>query len=766
MFTGLFLLALAALAAFAVWAWHSLPQTSGESQVPGIAAPVEIWRDGNGVPHIFADSAADAWFALGYVHAQDRMWQMEFMRRLGAGRLAEVLGKRALDSDSFMRTLGLHRLAEAQAEALSPQVRPALEAYTAGVNAWLEHRNAALPLEFLLLGHEPEPWRVADSMVWGRLLAYRLSGDWQAELFRARLALTLPKTLVVELWPGDPPDAPTTFGGTERGASNAWVLGAARTTTGAPILANDPHLTLTAPSPWYLARLVTPEFEVTGATAPGMPFTLLGHNGFVAWGMTSTGADTQDLFAETIDPDDAARYLTPDGPREFATRRETIRVKGGAPVELTVRATRHGPVISDFLEDMDTIAGLNAVMTLASASEATSDRSVAALAAMPLARDADSFEAAAANFTTPVVNVLYADTAGAIGAVTPGRIPVRRNGDGSLPADGADGRQDWIGVIPPDELPRGRDPAPGYLVNANNRLVGEDYPWLIAREWEAPYRARRIQEVLAARERHAVADMLALQNDTLSDAARDLLPIMLEQVGRVDGTAAQAVERLRVWDLMMARDRPEPLIYAAWLRETMRGLAADELGESFPDYWRSRPRFVHAVLTANRHWCGDAVQGIVQDCGPVLRRALDRALQDVARRLGHDIAGWGWGDLHRAGFRNRTLTSTPVLSWLSDPAIAADGGAHTVNRGVPADGAAPDPFLDVHGATYKAVYDLSDLAASRYMMPPGQSGNMVSRHYRDLLKPWRDGKYIRIAGSREALAAAGHELLVLTPGGG
>lgn len=762
---GVILVALACAVLGPVWIVLSFPQTSGRKPVPGIAAPVEIWRDGNGVPHIFAESGVDAWFALGYVHAQDRMWQMEFMRRLGAGRLAEIIGESALESDRFMRTLGLHRLAEAQAAALSPQARPAFQSYAAGVNAWLEHREAALPLEFLLLGHEPEPWRVADSLLWGRLLAYRLEGDWQAELFRARLALNLPKALIVELWPGDPADTPATFGGAGRGASNAWVIGAARTTTGAPILANDPHLPLSAPNPWYLARLATPEFEVTGATAPGMPFTLLGHNGFVAWGMTSTGADTQDLFAETVDPADATRYLTPDGPREFGIRGETIRVKGGAAVEMTVRTTRHGPVVSGFLEDMDAIAGLNAVLALAAASLAPGDSTVDALVAMPLARDAASFEAAASNFTAPVVNIFYADTQGAIGAVTPGRIPVRRSGDGSLPANGADGRQDWIGIIPPEELPRDRDPASGYLANANNRLVGGDYPWLIAREWEAPHRAQRIVEIIEAREQHSVEDMLALQNDILSDAARSLLPIMLEQVGRVDGIAAQAVEMLRAWDLHMARDRPEPLLYAAWLRETVRALAADELGDAFPDYWRSRPRFVHAALTMNRHWCGDAPRRIMQDCGPALRRALDRALQGVARRLGHDIADWRWGDLHRATFPHRALTNTPVLSWLSDPSIASDGGAHTVNRGAAADGASPAPFRHVHGATYKAVYDLSNLAASRYMMPPGQSGNPFSPHYRDLLKPWRDGTYIRIAGSREDLAAAGYELLVLTPAG-
>jgi penicillin amidase len=775
-----------AVVALSFWAWRTLPQTSGERPVPGIANRVEIWRDRHGVPHIFADSLPDAWFALGYVHAQDRMWQMEFTRRLGAGRLAEVVGRSALDADRFFRTLGLYRLAEAQTASLSPRARGALDSYAAGINAWLDHRAAALPPEFALLGYEPEPWRVADSLVWGRLLAYQLSTNWTTELLRARLARRLPKALLVELWPDGPPDGPATLESSQaasaagldeflrslgripgplrtRGASNAWVIGPEQSTSGKPILANDPHLGLTAPGQWYLARLVTADLEIAGATAPGVPFTVLGHNGSVAWGMTSMGGDTQDLFVETVDPSDPARYLTPDGPVPFATRSETIPVKDSEPVSLTVRTTRHGPVISDFLADMDAIAGMNAVIALASASEAAGDTTAEALSAMPLAGDAAAFVAAAEDFEAPAVNIFFADIAGDIGMIAPGRIPVRRRGDGSLPAAGADGLQDWIGQIPRDQRPRILNPDAGVLLNANNRLVDDGYRWFVARDWEEPYRARRIAEILAARPRHSVEDMTALQTDVLSDAARDLLPIMLEQVGRVDGDAARAVELLRIWDLRMRRDRPQPLIYAAWLRETMRGIAADELGPQFAQYWRSRPRFVRAALTRNRHWCGDARSGSVEDCGPVLRRALDRAIEGVASRLGHDIAGWRWGDLHRAAFRHRALGEVPVLSWFTELSIPSDGGDHTVNVGAVATGDTAAPFRHTHGAGYRAVYDLADLTASRYMLPPGQSGNPVSPHYRDLLQPWRDGAYIRIAGSRGQLAADGHAPLVLTP---
>lgn len=774
-----------AVVAFAIRAWLTLPQTSGENVVPGISHPVEIWRDAHGVPHIFADSMSDAWFALGYAHAQDRMWQMEFTRRLGAGRLAEVVGPPILDADRFFRTLGLYRLAEAQSKSLSWQTRIALEAYANGVNAWLDHRAAALPIEFFLFGHEPEPWRIADSLVWARLLAYQLSTNWTTELLRARLAVKLPKSLLVELWPTDPSDWPVTIEGSGqaaasqlirrlgevpawlevRGASNAWVVGPGRSASGNPILANDTHLALAAPNPWYLARLVTPKLEITGATAPGAPFVLLGHNGSVAWGMTSSGADTQDLFIETVDPADPERYFAPGGPQPFEVRRESIQVKGSDPVELTVRATRHGPVISDFLADMDAVAGMNAVVALASASEAPQDRTVEALAAMATARDVDEFAEAARGFESPAVNIVFADTGGTIGMISPGRVPVRRHGDGSLPAAGADGRQDWIGVIPRDERPMLVNPETGFIVNANNRLVDDTYPWLIARDWEEPYRARRIEAYLLERSRNTVDDVQNLQTDILSDAARDLLPIMLHEIGHMDGEAGRAADMLRRWDRRMRRDRPEPLIYAAWLREAMRGIAADDLGQQFERYWRNRPRFIRAALTENRHWCGDARSKLPGDCGRVLGAALDRALAHIRSRLGRDVAGWRWGDLHRARFQNRTLGEVPLLSLLASLSIATDGGDHTVNVGELTHGGSDEPYSHARGAIYRANYDLSDLAESRYMIPGGQSGNPFSRHYRSLLEPWRDGAYLKIAGTREQLADAGYDNLVLTPAG-
>jgi penicillin amidase len=766
-------------AALVVWAWSTLPKTGGEVRLTGLAGEVEIFRDSHGVPHIFAGSASDAYFGLGYVHAQDRLWQMEFTRRLGAGRLAEVTGEAGLGPDRFLRTLGLYRQAEVAAKRLSTKTRAALDSYAAGVNAWLNQSAASLPPEFLLLDHAPEPWRITDSIVWGHLLAYQLSTNWQGELYRAGLIRAMEPDRIAELWPGDRPDTPITLDAARRAtalnlegllaavppelrshsASNAWVLSGARSTTGAPILANDPHLGFTAPNTWYLARIVTPELSTVGATVPGVPFTILGHNGKVAWGMTSTGGDTQDLFVETVDPGDPKRYLTPGGSRLFATRTEIIKVKGGEDVVLTLRTTRHGPVISDVLEDNKGLADGTAVIALASASDGPGNRTVEALAAMPGARNAAEFERNADDFQAPLVNIFFADKDGVIGLVTPGLVPVRRMGEGRYPVDGASGDYDWTGFVPTPDMPRIANPAAGVVVNANNRLVGADYPYMITRNWDDPYRAARIHELLDERKKHSIEDSMRQQEDVLSVAARELVAHMVTAAGKgMNERLDRAVALLENWDFQMSTDRPEPLIYTAWLRHAVKRIASDEMGKAFSSYWRPRPAFVAYVLTGGAHWCDGT------DCKTEMRDSLADALDEITAALGDDLAAWHWGDIHRARFDHRIFSQVPLVGSAGSLSIPTGGGDNTIGRGMIA-GNGNDPYAHIHGAGYKAVYDLGDPANSRFMIPAGQSGNPFSGHYADLLQPWRDGQYIRIAGSRESLAAAGLRRLVLTPAG-
>ncbi len=761
-----------------LWLSTSLPDSEGTLAVAGLESTVRIRRDARGVPHIQAAGAGDAYFALGFVHAQDRLWQMETMRRLGTGRLAEVAGPKALASDRFMRTLGFHRLAERQYEDLEPVLRRALESYSAGVNAWLDGHRGALPPEFYLLRLAPEPWHPVDSLLWGKIMAFTLSGNWRDELLRAALADRLDAARIEELWPPFPGDGPLTAGdsgaadtaaytsgpaldflaasglaptGRPRGASNAWVVAGRRTASGKPLLANDPHLGFKVPIIWYLAVIEAPGLEVAGATVPGFPFTVLGHNRRIAWGMTSTQSDLQDLYRERVDPRDESRYLTPDGPRRFQTREETIVVRGAEDEVLTVRETRHGPVISDLPGGGDGVLALAATFSL------PDDRTPGALYRLNRARDWDSFVAALEDFHAPQMNFLYADVAGNIGFLAPGRVPVRKRGRGRRPRPGWNGDFDWVGEIPFAALPRSLNPPAGRIVSANNRIVGDDYPYFIGDDWAPGYRARRILDLLDGETPLTVASMAAGQSDHRSEMARDLLPMMLD-VEPVTDRQRRALALVARWDGTMSRRRPEPLIFTAWLGELNRAVYADELGDLFESYRSLRPRFIASVLERRRRWCDDiATTTVREDCADRLRLSLERALERLSKRLGEDMAKWRWGDVHQARFRHPMLSGVPLLGGFADLAIATDGGDYTLSRGATRSGDRERPFEHVHGAGLRAIYDLSDLQRSRFMIATGQSGNPLSGHYRDLLEEWRDGRYMVLG------ATGARELLVLVP---
>ena len=748
----------------ALWLFSSLPDVDATETVEGLVAEVEIIRDAHGIPHIRADNDEDAYFALGYVHAQDRLWQMDSMRRLGSGRLSEVIGKRGLRSDRYMRMLGLGRLAQSQYQRMQAPVRRALEAYAAGVNAWLKTRSGTLPPEFLALGYTPEPWRPADSLLWGKMMAIKLSGNWPDELLRARLAPRLEPQPIDELWPPTPAGGPVTTSalfqelplgelaaaipgpsGLPRGASNAWAVGGELTESGKPLLANDPHLGFAAPILWYLAVIQAPGLSVSGATVPGVPFTILGHNGAIAWGMTSTQADLEDLFIERVDPENHGRYLSPDGPLPFKTRREEIAVDGGETVTMTVRHTRHGPVISDVLGKAgEEAAGAGKVIALAATYLVGDDLTPQALYGVNRAAGWEDFTAALEDFHAPQVNLIYADTHGNIGFIAPGHVPIRRSGRGRVPHPGWSGEADWTSFVPFDELPKAFNPATGRIANANNSIVPPDYPYLITDDWEAPYRVRRILDLLDGGQPHSTATMTAIQGDRLSLMARHLLPLMLP-IEADSPKARQALELLAEWDGTMARDRPEPAIFSTWLRQLNDDVYGDDLGDLLNSYWTLRPRFIASVLTEKRHWCDNVdTAGIEEDCPSLLKASLERALDDLGKRLGNDMASWRWGDIHKAKFKHPLFSGIPLIGALADLGIETGGGNYTVMRGASRVNDPQHPFDHIHGPGYRAVYDLSDLSKSHFMIATGQSGNPLSGHYRDLMESWRDGKYLRL----------------------
>lgn len=778
---ALVVLAVAVPGGFLLWMRAEVPSGEGTLALPGLSAPVEVLRDDKGVPHIVAADLGDAYFALGHAHAQDRLFQMEFMRRVGAGRVAEVVGTRfgawALDIDRMMRTLGLYRRAESSLDALPPETRAALDRYAAGVNTYLATRSEALPIEFQLLGLEPEPWRPADSIVWGKLMALQLSGNYREELRNARLLQRLTPQQIRDLHPEAPAGSPVTLAAELRGlpfdralaalpvlgpelASNEWLVDGRGTATGRPILANDPHLGLEAPILWYLVRIVTPELTIAGATVPGVPMHVLGHNGHVAWGFTTTHSDTQDLFIERLDPQDSARYLTPTGPEPFRTRTETIRIAGQPDLTITVRETRHGPVISD----LDNVAAVppGHVMALAFTGLAEDDTTAGGLHRLNLARDVAEATAALWLHKAPQQNVVYADTGGTIAFMAPALVPIRRKGDGRTPVPGWTGEYDWTGTIPYDELPRAIDPPAGRIVNANNRVVGPDYPHLLAAEWPDPVRARRIEQMLDGDAPLTVERAATQQTDAVSLHAGAMLPLLLA-TKPANEREAQALDLLRTWDGTMARDRAEPLVYAWWLRELVRRLTADELGELFPAYWDLRAEAVRHMLTDAPGWCDDVSTPDAERCADALSASLAAALAAITERHGSDMSGWSWGLEHKAALNHRLLGRVPVVGTLFDLSVATDGDAHTVNRGTTRVGSHDAPFSHVHGAGFRGVYDLADLDRSRFVIATGQSGNPLSPHWGDFVGLWSSGGTVTLAGDADRLRAQGAARLLLTP---
>jgi penicillin amidase len=784
---ALFLCVFAILAAY-IYLRQSLPKTEGEIRLDGLNAPIEVLRDAYGIPHIFAASIEDAHYALGFVHAQDRLWQMEVSRRLAAGRLAEILGRPALETDRFMRMLGVRRVAQANLEHYDAQTRSLLDAYAAGVNAFLA-THPVLPPEFWIARAAPEPWSAVDSISWTKMMAWDLSGNWREELLRMRLSKTLATSRIQEFlppYPGDPvvalPDLRQLYRNLDKPlrelaerwgrdadvavGSNNWVVSGARTSSGKPLLANDPHLGLSAPPVWYFAHLHTPGFDAIGATLPGVPGVVLGRNERIAWGFTNTGPDVQDLYIEKIEP--SGRYLAPDGPRAFAVFEETIKVRGASDEKLTVRESRHGPIISDVLQQAQDAMPRGYAMAFAWTALAPDDLSVQAGFELARATNWSSFLAAARDFHAPQQNVVYADVDGNIGFIAPGRVPIRKPGNdlkGLAPAPGWDARYDWAGFIPFEELPRAYNPASGAVVTANHKIVPPGYKYPITYGWQPPYRAERIGQLLDARPSHSVATFARIQADVVSLAARELLPKLLTIEGQ-SADARRALAALGSWDGTMAADRPEPLILVAWWRELARAVYADELGDAFARNWSTRAVLLGNVLAnvdGQGRWCDDVRTTRTETCAEVLSASLEKALKDLKARYGADLSEWKWGEAHQAHHQHRPFSRVRWLAWLFDIKVPSPGDAYTVNVGRSDFDNAAEPYENRHAPSLRAIYDLADPERSLFIHSGGQSGNPLSSQYRGFTEAWAHGQYIPMLTDRMHLEANGVQRLVLTP---
>jgi penicillin amidase len=752
----LFLVVLLVLAGAGVGAlvWMSLPGGSRVADITGLSAPVQIDLDSDGIPRIHAQTEADAATALGFLHARDRMFQMDMMRRAAAGDLSEVVGPQALPLDRMVRILGVRESAERDLAGLPPATRAVIDAYARGVNAWIAARGRFSGLEFLAIG-APRPWAPVDTLLWAKTMGLYLSGNWRTELARAALLRRLPPATVNGLWPdlsgsGQPQaaldnpaiatvaaklaailpsfPAPYTLPAT---ASDEWAVDGRHSDTGAPLLAGDPHLAFSMPGIWYLARIETPQGVLAGATAPGVPFLVLGHNSHIAWSFTTTGADVQDVFEET--PVDADHYATPDGPRPYTIREEHIHVRGAPDEVLKVRETRHGPVISDL------VAPNGPILAVQMANLAPGDTAAAGLQALNQASTVAEAGSAAALITSPVQNMAVADRQH-IALYLTGRVPIRKSGDGSVPASGADGSHDWTGWASGDQLPHVVDPDSGRIVNGNERVAPRDFPVFLGRDWFGDWRARRIRDLLSATDHHSLQSFAAMQVDVVSSFAQAMLP-RLRAVKPADDASRAALVLFSSWNGAMPTSRPQPLIFNAWMDRFHAALLA-RLGVADSPAVAGTELTAAALAPDGGAYCGG-------DCGDMLSTTLADAIKALQPRFGDDPTSWRWGRAHRALFAHPLFHNLPVLKLLGDMRISVPGDDTTLFRG----GMRGGSFVAVHGASYRGVYDLADLDRSLFVVAPGQSGNAVSSLAWNFVQRWRDGGTVTLGPAPAAVSA-------------
>lgn len=844
----------------AVLAWYfavrSLPDYDAQLALPGIEQRVEIVRTTENVPHILAMTDHDAFFALGFAHAQDRLFQMVVLRRAAQGRLAEMFGERAYATDDLSRRLGLWRNAEASLEAQDEPTRAALQAYADGVNAWVEQVNKGAlgrgAPEFFLLPGDIAYWQPADSLAILKLVAAGASGQVAAEVTRARVSLAVPERagdLTGGVGEAPLPPYASLFGGgarfvapaeeavsdwfgslvgyvaVGRGATaNAFAAAPARTAAGAPLLANDPHVALTAPSLWYLARMNLQAGSVIGGTIPGIPAILTGRNPGLAWGLTPAWVDDQDIVMEEVQPGAPDRYLGDGGWRDFTTRQEVIRVLDAEDRRITLRESDAGPVIPPAHLGLAEVTPAGYVPALRWTGLSDRDTTMSALMALMQATDRAQAQRAATAIVAPAVEVTLADTEG-VAQVLAGMIP-RRPADhptgGRMPAPGRDARVRWLDPLPPTAPLRVTAPLQGMVaatgaetaIGAGTALIpppagaaapagvevvpiaagpglAEPQPGpaegtagpqaapsaleSLGHDRDDPLRLSRLSRLLALREIHSRDSFIDAQLDTVSPAARALLPLVGANLwftgepaapGTPERQRQDALALLAEWDGNMGEHLPEPLIYSAWMRRLQERLTHDELGGLATELaGRLRPAFIERVFRNTdgaAAWCDVVQSAPVEDCATIARQALDAALIDLSDRFGPEVESWRWGDAHVARHDHPALGRMPVLNWVVSLVQSTSGDGSSIAR-APVLGAEENPWAAVAGAGYRGVYDLADPDSSVFVIATGQSGHPLSRHYDDLSERWRRGEYVTMSLDPTLARAGARGITVLSP---
>jgi len=777
---------------------RSWPKVDGRVQIDGLQAQATVIRDSWGIPHIYASNPHDLFFTQGYVHAQDRFWQMEFYRRIGSGRLAEILGESALEDDRFIRTVGWHRAAAGELEEMDDETRAVLEAYAEGVNAYVAAHRGSLGLEFTILGLtgttvEPEPWTPLNTVTWAKVMAWDLSGNRSSELLRAQIAAQLGNQAVGELVPPYPKEHPVVvprppteaslqavpetareplvLGAGDHLGSNNWVIAGSRTETGMPLLADDPHLGIQMPSIWYEIGLhcepLGPDcpYNVVGASFASAPGVIIGHNERIAWGVTNLGPDVQDLFIERTNPENPDQYEYQGDWRDMEIIREEIQVAGQEePVVMEVRETHHGPIINDVgagTEEDWSFGWQPLALSWTGLQPGTLMRSVLLL---DRAESWEDFREALSYWDAPSQNFVYADVEGNIGYQAPGRIPIRASGNGTRPVPGWTGDYEWVDMIPYDELPRAFNPPEGYIATANNAVVEADYPHILTKDWSAGYRAKRICDLIEADPSLSIEDIKAIQGDEAPIWAQEVLPFVTS-ITADEPQLEEAVEHLRRWDGRAARDSAGAALFEVFRIHLIDATFGDELGEDLLP--KARPELLDALLNLlpkrDSHWFDDKMTSQMETRDEILVEALRGAVKELSETQGPRMDTWRWGDLHTASFENQSLGQSgirPIEAIFNRGPFPVDGSLGTVNQ---ADYDLDEPFSVRTIASYRHVVDLADLTRSVSMHTTGQSGHPFHRHYDDMIDAWRDVDYHPMLWERAQVEEDAEGVLILTP---
>ena len=758
---------------------------SGKRVIKSLGNSVAITFDESDIPHIEAKSSSDALFALGYLHASERSWQMEINRRLASGRLSEILGKESLSIDRFIRTLSIKQAAEKQFDRYPVATKRLMQAYADGVNAGNVSLGWALPIEYFLTGSKPGHWSPTDSVAWMLMMALDLGGNWHKELQRLELSQFLSTQQVWEVIPAYTPGEPVSNidfakmyrdlnvfnpnalvrdrkdktlpenelsmnevpGGKEGIGSNNWALHGKLTVSGKPLLANDPHLGLSAPAIWYMAHLEAPGLNVIGATLPGIPGVVIGRTDQFAWSFTNTGPDVQDLYLEQLDPKNPSVYRGPDGPLPFKVRQEIIDIKGEPPLRFLVKETRHGPVISDsYARAKRAIDTDRFVLALRWTALDTENQSIAGLLEMNHAKDLDTFKQALRKNYAPMQNVVMADTGGNIALQAAGVAPKRTLHQGLYgvaPALGWEKQYDWTGYVPFEQLPSSNNPDSHWIATANQKMIASNDPNPLTGDWELPTRYDRIVDLIKGKASHDLASMKVMQADTVSLGATPLLE-WFKSAQSKHPLAQQAFELTRNFEGDMKVDSASALIFNAWADQITRKLFS-RLSYLFTENYGTR-HFRQALIlqlqNPNSPWCDDPKTEQIESCAEASNAALDKALEQLSAQFGDNPKNWAWGNAHIAISEHRPLSKIPLLGEFFNVKQPFPGDSFSINVGRLELLRADNPFETKQAASLRTLYDLADLEQSLFIYQTGQSGWVQSKLYRNMSTLWAQNEYL------------------------